>query len=200
MYKAQETIGGYVPEVIKNFVEQHKIWVHGVLAAALKDQAGARIRQPQIDGYDFARSIDPTHTMVAKDANDHPLHDLAGSLAQKAVLDVGRCVADVWGDKTGVEQAVACASKYYAHPNHTTEFDVDVRDWAKRHPREVRKASDQSEALKRARDHSHGGEGHDQDLYLPKQLEAAWTFWTEHYAALTGRQDMLVSLQHEGLA
>lgn len=46
----------------------------------------------------FALSCISCHrTMVDKDANEHLLQDLAGSLAQKAVVDEGRCVADVWG-------------------------------------------------------------------------------------------------------
>ena len=41
MYKANKILGGFVPEVITKFVEQARSWVHGVLAAAIKDQAGA---------------------------------------------------------------------------------------------------------------------------------------------------------------
>lgn len=104
------------------------------------------------------------------------------------------------GGKASVENAVARASKYYAHPSFTTEFDIDVQDWAKKHPGEIRKASDPRAALRRAREHHHGGQGRDHDHHLPKQLEAAWTFWTEHYAALAGRQDMSVALQQEWLA
>jgi hypothetical protein len=199
MYKANEILDGFVPEVVTKFIKQARSWVHGVLAAAIKDQAGARIRQPQIDGYDFAKSIDPTHTMVAKDANDHPLHDLAGSLARKAVLAVGHCVADAWEDKGSADKAIACASKYFAHPSYTTEFDQDVADWARDHTAAIVKASDQSAALQRAREHSHGGHEHD-DHAMPKQIQAAWTFWTQHYATLTGRQDVLPSLLQNGLA
>ena len=193
MYKAEAVAGGYVPEVIKSAYQDARVWVYGVLAAAIKDQASGRIRQPQIDGYDFAHSIDPTHTMVAKDANDHPLHDLAGSLAQKAVLDVGRCVADVWEGKATTEEALACASKYFKHPSYTTEFDENVRLWARDNEDAIVKAADQVSALKRAREHQHHGDG-DHKPSLPKQFQASWTFWTEHYAALTGRQDVLASI------
>ncbi|MGQ0599025.1 HET-C-related protein, partial [Aquabacterium sp.] len=199
MYKANEFLGGFVPEAITKFIEQTRSWVHGVLAAAIKDQAGARIRQPQIDGYDFAKSIDPTHTMVAKDANDHPLHDLAGSLARKAVLAVGGCVANAWEGQGSADKVIACASKYFAHPSYTTEFDNDVALWAVKHSEEVRKASDQGAALKRAREHSHGEHEHG-DHELPKQIQTAWTFWTQHYATLTGRQDVLPSLLQDRLA
>jgi hypothetical protein len=193
MYKADEFLGGFVPEAVTKFIEQARSWVHGVLAAAIKDQAGSRVRQPQIDGYDFAKSIDPTHTMLAKDANDHPLHDLAGSLARKAVLSVGGCVADAWEGKGSANKAIACASKYFAHPSHTSEFDQDVDSWARTHTESVLEASSQSAAIKRAREHRHG------DHALPSQIQTAWTFWTQHYATLTGRQDVLPSLQQNGL-
>lgn len=172
----------------------------GVLAAAIKQQAGGRIRQPQIDGYDFAHSIDPTHTMVAKDANDHPLHDLAGSLAQKAVLDVGRCVADVWDGKATAASAIACASKYFKHPGYTAEFDEKVADWAESNKAAIVKASDQTSALKRAREHQHDNDGHEHQRTMPRQFQASWSFWTEHYAALTGRADVLTTIRKEGVA
>ena len=200
MYKASAVAGGYVPEAIKRGVQDARVWVYGVLAAAIKQQAGGRIRQPQIDGYDFANSIDPTHTMVAKDANDHPLHDLAGSLAQKAVLDVGRCVADVWEGKATAAAAVVCASKYFKHPSHTTEFDEDVQRWAARNQVAIVKASDQTSALKRAREHQHDSDGHEHQRTMPRQFQASWGFWTEHYAALTGRVDVLAGVRKEGVA
>ena len=200
MYKAREVAGGYVPDVIKAGVQEARVWVYGVLAAAIKQQAGGRIRQPQIDGYDFANSIDPTHTMVAKDANDHPLHDLAGSLAQMAVLDVGRCVADVWEGKATAAAAVACASKYLKHPGYTSEFDEDVQRWIDRNPAAIAKASDQTSALKRAREHQHDSDGHEHQRTIPRQFQASWAFWTDHYAALTGRTDVMAKIGQEGVA
>ncbi len=119
----------------------------------------------------------------------------SSSLAQNAVLAVGRCVADVWEGKAATEAAVACASKYFKHPSYTAEFDEKVAEWALKHPDLVLKASDQSGALRRARDHQHDGDGHDHKPSLPKQFQASWTFWTEHYAALTGRQDVLASIR-----
>ena len=137
--------------------------------------------------------------MVAKDANDHPLHDLAGSLARKAVLAVGSSVADAWEGKGSAEKVVACASKYFAHPSYTTEFDNDVTRWAAMHGDEIQRPQIKGAALKRAREHRHGEHEHG-DHGLPKQIQTAWTFWTQHYASLTGRQDMLSSPLQDRLA
>jgi len=137
--------------------------------------------------------------MLAKDTNDHPLHAQAGSLARMAVLPVGGCVAATREGKGLADKAIASASKYFAHPSYTTEFDSDVVRWIADHGDEVRKASDQGAALKRAREHRHGEHEHG-DHALPRQIQTAWTFWTQHYATLKGRQDMLPSLLQDGLA
>lgn len=189
MYKVADTAKDVVPDVIKAGYEQARVMAYGILAAAIKKQAGSRIRQPQVEHYDFEKSIDPTHTMVAKDANDHPLHDLAGSLARKAVLDVGRCVADAWEGKALVEKVIACATKYFSHPHDTTLFDKDIAAWAAANPGQIRKASDQTAALERAREHNHGS--HHDERPLPPAFDPAWRFWTMHYAPLTGQEDVL---------
>jgi type VI secretion system secreted protein VgrG len=198
MYRAAESAKGLVPDIVRKGYEQARLMAHGIVAAALKKQAGARIRRPQIEQYDFDSSMDPSHTMVAKDANDHPLHDLAGSLARLAVLDVGRSVADVWDGKAGADQVVASASKYFVHPAHSSLFDKQVAAWAAKHPVEIRKASDQAAAIKRSQEHHHGTGHHEHPL--PQQSTPAWQFWTMHYTPLTGQPDLLASVNPRAAA
>jgi len=138
--------------------------------------------------------------MVAKDANDHPLHDLAGSLAQKAVLDVGRSVADVWDGKATAAAAIACASKYFKHPGYTAEFDEKVADWAEINKAAIVKASDQTSALKRAHEHQHDRDGHEHQRTMPRQVQTSWSFRTKPYFALTGRADVLTTIRNERVA
>jgi type VI secretion system secreted protein VgrG len=187
MYRANDVIRGKVPESIRSRYQEAKITAYGSLAAAMKNLAGARLRQPQIDGYDFDKSIDPSHTMVAKDANDHPLHALAAELAGLAVLDMGKAVADVWDRKLTIDQALARANQYFVHPANTSLFDKEIAEWAIRNPAKIRAASDRKAALKRSEEHEH--HEHHEKQPLPKQYAQAWQFWNKHYTPLTGQPD-----------
>jgi hypothetical protein len=189
MYKVNDAARDAVPDAIRQGYEQARLKAYGFLAAAIKKQAAGRIRHSQIDGYDFEHSIDPTHTMVAKDANDHPLHDLAGILARIAVLDVGRCVADVWESKAGAQTVLDVAAKYFKHPAYTDLLDSEVLKWRNNHQVQIKQASDQKAALKRAEHRQHGA--HHDGKVLPKNAEPAWQFWTMHYKELTGQDDVL---------
>jgi len=97
-----------------------------------------------------------------------------------------------------MEQAVSCASKYFVHPSHSSLLDSAVGRWASSHVANVRKASDQAAALKRAREHDHGDHG--DAPRMPQQFASAWRFWGEHYGELTGETDMLAEIPTVGLA
>ena len=55
------------------------------LNAVLKGHAQHGVRHEQELEYEYDRLIDPTHTLIAKDGTDHPLHELAGEVAKEAV-------------------------------------------------------------------------------------------------------------------
>ncbi|OJH37240.1 HET-C-related protein [Cystobacter ferrugineus] len=61
-------------------------------------------------------STNPTHTQLAKDHDDHPLHALAATLAAGAVLDVGKAIQRAWTGKSTADDVVLTASHYFLHP------------------------------------------------------------------------------------
>lgn len=63
-------------------------------------------------------SNDPTHSQLAKDHDDHPLHALAAELASGAVLDVGKKIQQAWAGGATADEVVATAARYFVHPAH----------------------------------------------------------------------------------
>lgn len=64
-------------------------------------------------------TINPTHTQIAKDHDDHPLHVLAATCAEIAVTDIGRRMKDIWdnGVTPGRRDALLSrAGLYFQHP------------------------------------------------------------------------------------
>ncbi|WP_434385511.1 HET-C-related protein [Melittangium boletus] len=81
--------------------------IHSV-ANVIDDAQTAFLRNPM--------STDPTHTQLAKDHDDHPLHTLAANLAAGAVLDVGKAMQRAWIGRATAEEVVLTASRYFLHP------------------------------------------------------------------------------------
>jgi len=90
---------------------------------------------PNTDG-----STDPTHSQLAKDHDDHPLHTLAAELAMFAVRRVGSAMGDHW---TGIGKTdpAELASSFIAHPEDCHWQDGVVREWAMKNDAEVQRAS-----------------------------------------------------------
>lgn len=100
----------------------------GMLMKFLNWLMGALVRliANQIDEYQVftnsAPSLAPTHTQIAKDHDDHPLHQLAGQCAQSAVKDIGHRMAEIWGkpaeQRAALTQALLDrAESYFVHPD-----------------------------------------------------------------------------------
>jgi outer membrane protein OmpA-like peptidoglycan-associated protein len=62
----------------------------------------------------------PTHTQLAKDHDDHPLHELAALCAQELVQTVGRAMADAWNQKLSLRELQELAGSYFVHPHLIT--------------------------------------------------------------------------------
>lgn len=81
----------------------------------------------------------PSHTQLAKDDRDHPLHGLAASLAQKAVLDVGtllfkgviRKEITYKGRAATITDVLDVAEEYLSHPYDVSWADPEVIAWTK---------------------------------------------------------------------
>lgn len=83
-------------------------------------------------------STDPTHSQLAKDHGEHPLHGLAAQLAKEAVKKVGLAMRDAWAGKPA--DPVKIARSYIVHPADTTWMEPIVKDWAKNNPTKLKEA------------------------------------------------------------
>lgn len=203
-YKIKDVIEDAVPDAVKKKYDYWRGKVYAILADAVKKLAGAKIRNPQIESYDFEHSIDPTHTMIAKDGQDHPLHGIAANLAIDAVRNVGQAMQYVWAGKITVEQLVSLASRYFVHPyqDRNTDTEKTIREWTRKNPLAITKASDQKAAMERSKHHHHDhGHAHDY-TYPPKssfrsflknnqRAKDMWAFVTENHEALYAKADAL---------
>ncbi|WNG20217.1 HET-C-related protein [Cystobacter fuscus] len=80
--------------------------------------AGSIIDDAQTAFLSNPNSTDPTHSQLAKDHDDHPLHALAANLAAGAVLDVGKTLQRAWLGKATADEVVLTAAHYFLHPAH----------------------------------------------------------------------------------
>jgi len=90
-------------------------------------------------------STDPSHSQLAKDHAEHPLHRLAALLAETAVLRVGQAMLGQWEQKFGVQDPAQIAAQYFTHPMDSNWQDALVREWAKDNPGLVMRATRKSE-------------------------------------------------------
>jgi hypothetical protein len=80
------------------------------LNASLIDDAQTAFLQ------DRANNSDPTHSQLAKDHDDHPLHVLACELAAGASRDVGENIQRAWDGEATADRVVLAAAQYLVHP------------------------------------------------------------------------------------
>ncbi|MFK3798590.1 MULTISPECIES: HET-C-related protein [unclassified Pseudomonas] len=91
-------------------------------------------------------STNPTHSQLAKDHAEHPLHTLAGSLAAHAVGNVAKAMVDRWyGDPHA--DPVAVARSFFKHPADSEWQDAPVKEWAERNPEGIRRSASKTELL-----------------------------------------------------
>jgi hypothetical protein len=95
-------------------------------------------------------SNDPTHSQLAKDHDDHPLHALAAKLAAGAILDVGKMIQQAWKKKRTDDDVVATAAQYFIHPSQivsgaSTAWILDtIRAWIPSHGEAIKRISARS--------------------------------------------------------
>jgi hypothetical protein len=80
-------------------------------------------------------SIDPTHSQLGKDHDDHPLHELAAIMAERAVQDVGEVMLAYWLRKDTLFTPQQAAKRYFCHPNDEQgcHFDkIEGKSWVDR--------------------------------------------------------------------
>jgi hypothetical protein len=104
------------------------------------------VQRSERDFFDDLASHDPTHSMLAKDHVDHPLHRIAALCAQQAVFRVGCAMYDAWRGLAPASEVIQAALAYFVHPDDTpltgatgeyaraTEQLLQVGDWAHQNP------------------------------------------------------------------
>jgi hypothetical protein len=100
-----------------------KRWAKFELGKVIHEMVGY-IDDVQTAFLEDLNSGNPTHTQLAKDHDEHPLHELAARLAAGAVKDVGAVMKQAWGGKASTEDVVLTASRYFHHP---TQVDAGGR-------------------------------------------------------------------------
>lgn len=90
-------------------------------------------------------STDPSHSQLAKDHAEHPLHGLAALLAQHAVLQVAKAMLERWHGKHYARDPAEMAAQYFTHPKDSNWQDALVSNWAAKNDRLVKRSESQSE-------------------------------------------------------
>jgi hypothetical protein len=91
-------------------------------------------------------STDPSHSQLAKDHAEHPLHLLAASLATEAVRSVATAMISYW-DGNGGGDPIAVAQAYFKHPMDCRWQNREVAAWAAGNPENLRRSQDKVEML-----------------------------------------------------
>jgi Heterokaryon incompatibility protein Het-C len=89
-------------------------------------------------------STDPSHSQLAKDHAEHPLHGLAANLAKEAVMRVGQAMLAHWKEKEG-EDPIAVATAYFVHPMDSSWQHYTVAHWAAANPKLVLRSTQKTE-------------------------------------------------------
>lgn len=84
---------------------------------------------------------DPTHSQLAKDHDDHPLHELAAVLAQRAVAEVGQSLERYWREGDRSSDARSVAGSFFQHPKLGIAGEHVIIKWVNEHYGNVEKAT-----------------------------------------------------------
>ncbi|MEO7424050.1 MAG: HET-C-related protein [Fibrobacteria bacterium] len=90
----------------------------------LRAVQGAMLREQvkRVDQYEKAVLKDPnqtapSHSMLAKDHDDHPLHAIAAQCARETVKQIGAAIRDAWQGTKTADAVVALMKQFFVHPN-----------------------------------------------------------------------------------
>lgn len=131
-------------------------------------------------------SIDPTHSQLAKDHGDHPLHELAAHLARIAAHQLTQAMLQRWDHGPDAPNPVIVASSCFIHPNDAyNQFDTYVKNWARANPHQIRRAASKFEM-----EHIHEGiERAAQRSFeqLKREGQSTLDYLAEHFIAFFKR-------------
>lgn len=89
-------------------------------------------------------STDPSHSQLAKDHGEHPLHELSALLARDAVARIGHIIFYQWQGITGVGDLARLAADHLQHPMDFPAHDQIVQEWARANPHRIAQAASKS--------------------------------------------------------
>ncbi|KDM90033.1 type VI secretion system tip protein VgrG [Photobacterium galatheae] len=84
------------------------------LTALLARQAMEAMKNAQDD----SPTTDPTHTQLAKDPDDHPLHTIAAEAAREMVRTFGETMSEVWDGEENSNMLLSLVDDFFVHPEH----------------------------------------------------------------------------------
>jgi hypothetical protein len=89
--------------------------------------ADKTIKSKSKETVDPSGKLSPSHSQIAKDDIDHPLHNLAARLAYYVDLSIGKVMVDVWAGKRPVADAQKLVDDYLVHPAASDWWRDEVR-------------------------------------------------------------------------
>jgi hypothetical protein len=99
-----------------NLTRVPKDWIREKFGAFVRQQSAGR-QKLESAFFDDATSTAPTHSQLAKDHDDHPLHTIAAQCASSAVAEVGRVIKSAWrGTGSDADDVARAALQFFVHP------------------------------------------------------------------------------------
>jgi hypothetical protein len=118
-HKLEEKYPEYVTFMC-HVTDSARSWIRAKIGTGVRESAEKQAKAAQAF-FNDPRSTAPTHSQLAKDHDDHPLHAIAAKCAKLMVADVGLAMRDVWFGQLSVNALVDRALAYMVHPN-----DIDL--------------------------------------------------------------------------
>ncbi|QRK04884.1 LysM peptidoglycan-binding domain-containing protein [Archangium violaceum] len=122
--------------------EALSLWL-GVLQADFARSRAKAVTRAQDEHLADPKSMNPTHSQLSKDHDDHPLHVPAAHIAAGAVMDVGGVMSRAWFGQASADDVVRTGLKYLVHPEDIQQSSAtdgrawvleQLRTWARENP------------------------------------------------------------------
>ena len=95
--------------------------------ATLTHGTDEKIKNKSRETVDPTGKLSPSHSQIAKDEIDHPLHAVAARLAHDVDLVIGKTMIEVWAGRRPVAEAQKLVDDYLVHPATSDWWKNEVR-------------------------------------------------------------------------
>jgi len=146
-----EKIVHYIKEVTGMLISFPKYILANVTLTVLYEaQVALGLQLTNIEnGGTIDLGTNPSHTQVAKDDVDNPLHELSAKLAIHCVGQVGEAFFSAWRRGGSADAAIELLDGFMVHPAMSQWQDENVLEWARGNRANVCKASSPSIVIDR---------------------------------------------------